>query len=141
MQQYSNVAYVWQPKWLDSQGNSYVCFTPAVRNQHGVEWNYIIITNSPSYNGIWKWPAEDKNKVNIWRNGRLECYYVPQHLCEPVKKLEDITNWEVRKKIAEQQQKWFEYAKPKKVPEWFLINNDIDLQKEFPEYARLKEKK
>lgn len=47
-----NVSYVWQPKFVSPFGDKKIYLVPAVKDQQGVENNYIIVCCSPTYNGV-----------------------------------------------------------------------------------------
>ena len=56
-----NVSYTWEPKWVTE--DKVPCLVPAVMNQKGVEWNYVIVCCSPAYNGVWRYKAEEAKKL------------------------------------------------------------------------------
>lgn len=96
----NNIAYIYQPHFKTSK------FRVACKEQLSNEVNYIIVTCSPTYNGVWKWDASKKDKVETWMNGKLSCYCVPITMCTRVKSLEELKNPNVIKIVQEQQRQW-----------------------------------
>ena len=95
-----NVAYIYQPHFMTQK------FRVACKEQMGQEVNYIVVTCSPAYNGVWKWYAKDKDSIEKWNNGKLPCYCVPIKICEKIKTLDQLTNPEVIAIVESQQLKW-----------------------------------
>lgn len=96
----NNTAYIYQPHFMTS------VFRVACKEQMADDVNYIVVTCSPSYNGVWKWDARNKPFIEKWTNGRLPCYCVPIKMCTKIKTLEELTNPVVLKIVAEQQRQW-----------------------------------
>ena len=96
----NNTAYIYQPHFMTS------AFRVACKEQASDEVNYIVVTCSPSYNGVWKWDAKNKPLVETWYNGKLPCYCVPIKMCTKIKTLEEITNPNVKSIVEAQQSQW-----------------------------------
>lgn len=116
-----NVAYVYQPHFKNHE------FRVAKVDQEGLKENFIVVTCSPSYNGVWSYPSENVKKYTVWKNGRLECLCVPIQDCERFKTLEEVVNPVVIENIKKQQEKWFKNqvssqygTQYKEKPEWML---------------------
>lgn len=116
----NNVAFILQPHFNSN------CFRVAVQNQQGSVDNYIAVCCSPSYNGIYQYPAVKRKQYDIWQNGNTSCYCVPLSDCNYVKSLKDVTNPIMIKSIKKLQKKWlnnqvknrdYQY---KEKPEWIL---------------------
>lgn len=95
-----NIAYIYQPHFMSDS------FRVACKEQMGTDVNYIVVTCSPTYNGVWKWEAKDKDIVEKWVNGKLPCYCVPIKLCKKIKTLDEVTNPVVLRIIESQQSQW-----------------------------------
>ena len=115
-----NVAFIYQPHFKTN------CFKVAIDKSQGVTNNFIIVTCSPSYNGVYKYPSEKRFSYEIWKNGKKSCYCVPIIDCEFVQKLETLKNEDIIKEVKKQQKSWLkqevtnrEYKYNKK-PEWAL---------------------
>ena len=116
----NNIAYIYQPHFNTN------CFRVALVNQQGKKYNYIIVTCSPEYNGVWKYNANNVLNYNVWSNNKKECYCVPIRDCRRIKLLNELTNIEVINKVKSQQKKWYNntvknrnYTYTDK-PEWML---------------------
>lgn len=96
-----NVAYIYQPHFKSK------CFRVATKDQQGKKYNYIIVTCSPTYNGVWKYRVPRMLYFNIWKNGNIPCYCVPIADCEFVKPLNEITNTNILNKVIKQQKQWY----------------------------------
>ena len=127
----NNISFIYGPKhknpFTDEFDDKYL--VPAIKDQQGV-WNYIVVTCSPSYNGVYKWNHMDKKKCKPWMNGKLPCYYVPRDICKCIKFDELDMSKPINQKIIEEvkkmQKKWYkgetkghEEYKIKK-PDWML---------------------
>lgn len=121
----NNVAYTWTPKWVSPFGDKKVYFVPRIENQKGKEWNYIVICCSPSYNGLWKWPAKEAKNLRKWNNNGRMCYYVPLDICEFVKPISEIQMTDVKQEALKTQENWYDYTKPQRWPTWMLISKDV----------------
>ena len=116
----NNIAYIYQPHFNTN------CFRAAVLKQQGKKYNYIIVTCSPEYNGVWKYNADNVLNYDVWSNNNKECYCVPIRDCRRIKLLNELTNIEVINKVKFQQKKWYnntvknrDYTYTDK-PEWML---------------------
>ena len=116
----TNTAYIYQPHFNTE------CFRVASNSQQGTVNNYIIVTCSPMYNGVWKYSANKALNYSHWKNGNIDCLCVPIVDCVKIKNLNQIINQTVINKIIQQQQNWYknqvknrnyEYVNK---PEWFL---------------------
>ena len=116
-----NVAYTWTPKFVSPFGDKKVYLVPSVRDQQGVDWNYIFVTCSPTYNGVYKYPAQNVKKYTKWKNGKLDCLYVPLDDCTRIQLLDELTVPAVIDKVAKTQDAWLKRAQPKKLPSWLII--------------------
>jgi hypothetical protein len=98
-----NIAYIYQPHFKSE------CFRVASKDQQGPENNYIVVTCSPQYNGIYKYPAkniQDKH-YDTWCNNKTLCICVPIKDCEKIKELPQITNEDIIRDVRKQQQDWY----------------------------------
>ena len=66
----NNLAYIYQPHFMTDT------FRVSCKEQLGDEFNYIVVTSSPTYNGLWKWESKYKDSIEKWFNGKLACYCV-----------------------------------------------------------------
>lgn len=110
-----NVALIFQPHFKTN------CFRVAIDKQLGDNYNYVIVTCCPTYNGVYKYPRKNAKDYEVWKNKSIECYCVPIKDCVMVQELTDIKNESLIKEIRRQQKKWLsinEYVKGK--PEWML---------------------
>lgn len=114
------MAFIYQPHFKTN------CFRVATANQRGKEYNYIVVMCSPEFNGIYSWPAKNKNKYKLWLNGKKLCYQVPIEDCKKTQELEDIKSPAIRDIIRNFQNKWYnntirgrDYTYKNK-PEWIL---------------------
>lgn len=96
----NNTAYIYQPHFMTN------CFRVACKEQMGDDINYIVVTCSPTYNGVWKWDAKNKSLVEKWFNGKLACYCVPIKMCTKIKTLEELQNPQVISIVEAQQSQW-----------------------------------
>lgn len=95
-----NIAYIFQPHFKTMK------LRPSCSEQRGTDFNYVVVTCSPSYNGIWKWDATKKEKYETWNNNNRLCYCVPLSECVKVKELDEITNPEILNGIAYTRKLW-----------------------------------
>lgn len=116
----NNVSYIYQPHFKSN------CFRVAINDQQGINNNYIVVTCSPHYNGVWRYPADNVSKYDVWYNGKVACYCVPIKDCTLMMTLDKLVNPDDIKKVKRQQKKWYmnkvtnmnyEY---KNKPEWML---------------------
>jgi hypothetical protein len=118
-------AYILQPHFQT------MMFRPAVKDQQSDDWNYIIVTCSPDYNGVWKYDGSLKPTfTTVWNKGKngskLLCYEVPISSCSKIQALEAIKDADVRNRVKTMQEKWVsnqvnnrDYTYVKK-PSWML---------------------
>lgn len=97
----NNIAYIYQPHFMTN------CFRVAVDDQQGDEYNYIIVTCSPKYNGVYKYPASNIKNYTLWNNKRLTCVCVPVDDCEKIGTLTDIKKPDSMNRVMKQQSNWF----------------------------------
>lgn len=118
----SNVAYIYQPHFKTGM------FRVAVKDQLGVDDNYIVVTCSPQYNGVYKYPVSyiQERKYTTWKNKNVNCLCIPIEHCHKIKELNEITNNSVLKEVKKQQESWYksnvenrDYTY-KERPEWML---------------------
>lgn len=116
----SNTCYIYQPHFKTES------FRVACKNQRGSVYNYVIVTCSPQYNGVWQYNAVNCRKYPTWTNNSVDCYCVPIKDCTFVKSLDKLENPQVIKEVKKQQKKWYsstvtnrayEYVKK---PQWML---------------------
>lgn len=127
----NNISFIYGPKQKDpftgEWNNKYL--VPAVRDQQG-DKNYIVVTCTPSMNGIYMWKGENRSKYRMWMNGKKPCYYIPVDDCvfRPFEDL-DMTrdcNKALIAEVKKQQAKWYKGevkgrdAYKKKKPDWML---------------------
>lgn len=112
----ANCAWIYQPHYKSN------CARVAVDMQQA-DVNYIIITCSPSCNGVWKY--QNRRDYELWLNNKKVCYCVPMDELEfvmPLENLDDKRKVEVKKDQA----KWFKNEvknrnyEYKNKPEWML---------------------
>lgn len=96
-----NMAFVYQPHFKTE------CFRVDSNKQQGSHVNYIVVTCSPKYNGIWKYPAENIKQYKHWQNGKLDCICVPIKDCKKLQPLNTIRTESIKKQVKNQQEKWF----------------------------------
>lgn len=116
-----NTAYIYQPHFKTSM------FRVAANKQQSGGDNYIVVTCSPQYNGVWKYPGSLHSSCGRWVNTHnTVCYEIPISSCSFVKSLEEIVSPDRFKNVVKQQIEWFTkevrnrnytYAE---VPGWFL---------------------
>lgn len=97
-----NVAYIYQPHFKTSM------FRVAVNKQQSKETNYIVVTCSPQYNGLWKYNGDLHESCSRWINGKTTCYEIPISKCTFVKSLDEIVQPQHRKEVIKQQQSWLQ---------------------------------
>lgn len=114
------MAFIYQPHFQSK------CFRVAINDQQGTKHNYITVTCSPQYNGIWKYPACNILQYPHWKNGNVECVCVPIKDCVMLQPLNTIQNMDIRHKVQKQQNQWYknqiknrDYTYAKK-PDWFI---------------------
>ena len=116
-----NVAYIYQPHFKSN------CFRSATKDQQGKKYNYVVVTCSPTYNGVWKYDSNKSSSFSVWTNGNTPCYCVPISECEFVKSLKDISNVDTLNKVIAQQKQWYNnYIKNRdynyvEKPDWVLF--------------------
>ena len=115
-----NIAYIYQPHFKTSM------FRPAVRDQQQEGDNFIVVTCSRDFNGVWKYDGSLRGTFETKKNGNLDCYQVPISVCSRVKRLEEITNPQIVETVKRMQEKWVsndvrgrDYTYSSK-PEWML---------------------
>ena len=115
-----NVAYIYQPHFNTSM------FRVAVNKQQSNDTNYIVVTCSPQYNGVWKYGGEIHKTCGRWVNGKTVCYEIPISSCAFVKSLNEIQQIDKRQEVMKQQEKWFknevknQHLNYKDKPTWML---------------------
>jgi len=127
----NNISFTYGPKGKnpDTDEWDYKYLVPAIKEQQGV-WNYIVVTCSPQFNGVYRWNHMDKSKCKAWMNGKLPCYYVPIDICT-FKRFDELdmdlpVNQKIIEEVKKQQAKWFKGevkgkdAYKKKKPDWML---------------------
>lgn len=97
-----NVGFIFQPHFKSR------CFRVALQDQRGKDNNYIVVTCSPKYNGVWKYPPQNVIKYDTWQNGNIKCVCIPISDCIKVRTLQEIVDPVMKKKIKEQQSLWYE---------------------------------
>ena len=110
-----NVAFIYQPHFKTG------CFRVAMHDQKGKNNNYVIVTCSPMYNGVWRYSPDNISKYSHWKNGNIDCICVPIKDCVQVKNLEDITKQYNLEKLEYKEPKSTLIPKVKKVAE--LLKN------------------
>lgn len=114
-----NIAFIY------TQHNLTRCFRVA-KNHAMSEINYIIVTCSPTYNGVYRYSRDILKDCESWNNKKLQCWCIPIDKCVKVQEIKDIKREDIRKKIIKQQKEWFnsqvenrdyEY---KNKPEWMI---------------------
>lgn len=119
----SNMAFIYQPHFKTGM------FRVAISQQAatGDNSNYIVVTCSETYNGIWAWRhSEVENVLGYWTNKNTACYTVPIEYCRYVKSLQELTDKSIITKVKKQQNKWYKSEvenrdyEYKKKPEWML---------------------
>ena len=96
----NNIAYIYQPHFKT------MMFRPAVRDQQSDSYNYIIVTCSQMYNGMWRYDSALRSTFEKKKNGRLDCYQVPISVCTKVEKLEEITDPQIVATVKRMQEEW-----------------------------------
>ena len=115
-----NVAYIYQPHFKTSM------FRVAINKQQSEDTNYIVVTCSPQYNGVWKYDGSLHKTCGRWANGKTTCYEIPISKCVFVKSLDEIQQVERRKEVIRQQKEWLESEvrnrnySYKETPDWML---------------------
>lgn len=116
----TNMAFIYQPHFNTN------CFRVAINDQRGTEYNYITVTCSPMYNGIWKYASQKMREYAHWKNGNIECVCVPIKDCVLLQPLDTIKSDGIRHKVKAQQEQWYknkiknrDYTYAKK-PDWFI---------------------
>lgn len=115
-----NVGFILQPHFNTQ------CFRVSKQSQQGKNNNYIVVTCSPKYNGVWKYSPENISKYKTWTNGNIQCICVPISDCIKVRELHEIVDPMMKKEIQTQQKKWYNNAiknhnyKYVNYPEWML---------------------
>jgi len=123
-----NIAYIFQPHFMSN------CFRVALKDQMGTEKNFVVVTCSPEYNGVYEYPSSNiiNKDYDIWVNNKVECVCVPIKDCKFVGKLDKVSNSKVRLQIKKQQLQWYRSEvknNPKKYkskPNWMLGGNNAD---------------
>lgn len=116
----NNTSYIYQPHFKTK------CFRVACTEQTGPEYNFIVVTCSPQYNGVWFYPSYKRFNYEVWHNKTCPCYCVPIKDCTFIKSLNNLTNPNVIKMVKKMQTKWFKSDvlnrdyNYKNKPEWML---------------------
>ena len=101
----NNWALTYEPKFESPFDDDETYLVPACKNQHGRNYNYIVVTCSPKFNGVYRYDSHLTANFKPWLNGELKIYYVPISICTYVSTLEDTTG-NCRDAIKKQQMKW-----------------------------------
>ena len=118
--EYNNISFTYQPNFNTRT------LRPLVSEQKGNKWNFVVVTCSETYNGVYKYPASKTKEFDTWGSGRNKRYIVPISDCEKIKELNQITNKETLTIIKEQQSLWLNgelpWCKEKfdEKPDWML---------------------
>lgn len=96
-----HTCYIYQPHFKTN------CFRVAKKEQQGEIYNYVVVTCSPEYNGVWRYKADKVHNYETWVNGKLQCYCVPIDDCERIKTLTELVNPDVIRQVKRQQSEWF----------------------------------
>lgn len=98
---YHNVAVIMQPHYKTR------CFRVSTNNQISRgEYNYIVVTSTTMWNGMYKYPSKNTAFYKIWSNKGRPCYCVPMDDCVKIKELDDITDGVLLEEIEKQQKKY-----------------------------------
>ena len=111
MNKSNNIAYIMQPHYLSN------CFRVSCDKQLGRN-NYIIVTCSPSFNGVYTYDKSILKDCKLWSNKGRMCYEIPVNQCTLYKRLEELQNPEIIKEIKKQQSNWVKTYKQK--PDWLI---------------------
>lgn len=95
-----NIAYIFQPHFKT------MMLRPSCGEQQGTDANYVVVTCSPTYNGVWRWDASKKCDYSTWSNNGRLCYCVPLTDCVKVKELSEVTNPDVLRNVRRTQDAW-----------------------------------
>lgn len=115
-----NIAYIYQPHFKTSM------FRVAVNKQQSKDTNYIVVTCSPQYNGVWKYSGDIHKTCGKWINGKTTCYEIPISSCTFVKSLNEIIPTDKRQMVIHQQKEWlksevrnrnYSYSE---IPDWMM---------------------
>lgn len=98
---YKNIGFIYEPHFKTKM------FRVAKVCQMGKDFNYVVVTCSPMYNGLYKYDSSKRDNFKTWINGKLECYEIPISECTFVMNLDDIEKPDVKAEIIKQQKKWF----------------------------------
>lgn len=99
MDRFNNIAFIYQPHFLT------LTFRVSTLSQMGKK-NFIIVTCSPTYNGVWTYDSNKQPSYNIYNNKGNKCYCVPIEDCTRIKTLDEIKDDSVLAIIEEQQRLW-----------------------------------
>ena len=119
------IAYIYQPHYKTQ------VFRVAVNKQQHPDTNFIVVTCSEQYNGVWKYDSKLHETCSRWVNNNTTCYEIPISECTFVRSLNELRNSEVIDKVIEQQTKWFKNEvknrnyEYKEIPEWILCKNRL----------------
>lgn len=115
-----DISFIYQPHFKTEK------FRVACKEQQGKLNNYVVVTCSPLYNGVYQYPADNLSKYQLWWNNKTPCYCVPIKDCTLIKRLQDLKNPEIVNKIRAQQKHWLNNEVKnrnyvyKKIPDWML---------------------
>ena len=116
----NNVAFIYQPHYKTH------AFRVAVMDQRGKEENFVVVTCSQEYNGVWKYKSELQKNFDRWNNGKVQCFVVPISDCTFVKHLHEVKDGAIRYNIIKQQKEWIDNNVRNRdytyssIPEWVL---------------------
>lgn len=114
------IAYIYQPHFKTSM------FRVAMNKQQSKDENYIVVTCSPQYNGLWKYAGTIRDTCGRWMNGKIGCYEIPISSCTRMKMLDDIEKPKIRKEVVKQQKTWLNNSVKNRdysyveVPDWVV---------------------
>ena len=116
----NNVAYIYQPHFKTSM------FRVATNKQQSKDTNYIVVTCSPQYNGVWKYSGDVHKTCGKWINGKTTCYEIPISSCTFVKSLNEIIPIDKRRMVINQQKEWLKSEVKNRnysysgIPDWMM---------------------
>lgn len=125
----SNIAYIYQPHFNTQKARV------SIANQRGDDYNFVVITCSPMFNGVYRYPISKIPSFGRIYNGKLPCYEVPISDLDFVCSLENIKGEERKSAVVEQQTKWFKSEVRNRdyiyeeIPEWMLPESKSKLSK------------
>ena len=128
---HNNISFIYGPKQKDpftgEWNNKYL--VPALKDQQSTI-NFIVVTCTPSMNGVYCWKKAEDKQYKTWMNGKKPCYYIPIDDCvfkrfDELDMTKPINQWLIEE-VKKQQEKWYKGevkgrdAYKKKKPDWML---------------------